>query len=451
MSNSEIVMSGYLVKQGGKIKTWRKRWFVIRGNVLYYYKKKTSKFPLGMLPLSQSVVVDYAKKRRKKFVFSVDVPNARKYFINATSETEREDWMGAISKSIKTQKLDKVSFNDFEIITVLGRGTYGKVMLVKEKNSGKRLAMKTLHKSLVADNQQISQTMSERNVLMRVNHPFMIGLKYSFQTLEKLYMVLDYAPGGEVFQHLKNAGRFAQSRACLYSAEIILGLEHLHKMDIIYRDLKPENLLLDEEGHIKITDFGLVKTDLNKKFGGKTNTFCGTPEYVAPEILKEEEYNFTVDWWSFGILLFEFLVGIPPFFSQDRQELYKKILYAELKLPFFLRDDAKDLITKLLNRDKENRFGANGAEEIKNHEFFEGVDWDKLYNKEYKPEFIPKIKEIDDITNFDDEFTNEEAVDSLPQESAVGKLTEKDFKGFTYLGTIEGISVMKNTIEKEKK
>ncbi|KAJ6230059.1 non-specific serine/threonine protein kinase [Anaeramoeba flamelloides] len=403
-----------------------------------------------MLPLTNSVIVDYAKKGRKKFVFSVNIPSARIYFISAKSEEDRDDWMKAISDTIKTQKTDKLSLKDFRVISIIGKGSDGKVTLVKELNSGQLYAMKIIKKSSVADNEQISQTMSERNVLMRVKHPFLIGLRYSFQTEEKLYMVLDYAPGGELFYHLKKSKRFPETLACLYVSEIILGLEHLHRMDVIYRDLKLENLLLDQEGHIKITDFGLVKTDLNKKFGGKTKTICGTPEYVAPEILLDEGYEFSVDWWSLGILLYEMVCGIPPFFSEDKEELYSLILDAKIKIPFYVRDSTKDLITKLLTRNPKKRLGYNGAEEIKNHEFFDGIDWEKLYNRGYTPEFIPTINKKDDLQNFDQKFTSIPiSIPNKKKKKSSKKNTQNDFQGFTYIGEIQGIEIMEQ-LDEEK-
>eukprot|EP01155_Anaeramoeba_flamelloides_P052450 Anaeramoba_flamelloidesc42753_g4_i5.p1 GENE.c42753_g4_i5~~c42753_g4_i5.p1 ORF type:complete len:243 (-),score=81.31 c42753_g4_i5:27-674(-) len=213
-------------------------------------------------------------------------------------------------------------------------------------------------------------------------------------------------------------------------------------MDVVYRDLKPENILLDKEGHIKITDFGLVKTDLNKKFGGKTNTFCGTPEYLAPEIILDIPYNETIDWWSLGILLYEMLVGTPPYYSEDHEETFELILKAKLKIPFYVEDEARDLISSLLTRNPEKRLGIKGVEEIKQHSFFSDLDWQKIYNKEYKPEFIPTIEDITDVGNFDEEFTEEKVEDSLVQVSVIGKVDQKVFEGFTYIGKIEGIGVM---------
>ncbi|KAJ3448919.1 ribosomal protein S6 KINASE [Anaeramoeba flamelloides] len=442
MNKGQIIKQGYLVKQGHVVKNWKKRWFVISGSVLSYYKSKNGKFPKGLIPLTHGITLELAKKRRKKWVFAITIPQQRTFYISAASEEERDEWMKSIQNTIKLLQTDKVSLKDFQLISVIGRGTYGKVMLVKKKDTEEVYAMKSLQKGMLADHQQISHTMSERNVLMRVNHPFLVGLQYSFQSPEKLYMVLDYVPGGELFTRISDEGRLTNKSTQLYAAEILLALDHLHKMDVVYRDLKPENILLDKEGHIKITDFGLVKTDLNKKFGGKTNSFCGTPEYLAPEIILDIPYDETIDWWSFGILLYEMLVGTPPYYSEDHEETFELILKAKLKIPFYVEDEARDLITKLLNRNHEKRLGVKGVEQIKKHEFFADLDWQKVYNKEYKPEFIPTIEDITDVGNFDEEFTEEKVEDSLVQVSVIGKVDQKVFEGFTYIGKIEGIGVM---------
>ncbi|KAJ3442547.1 non-specific serine/threonine protein kinase [Anaeramoeba flamelloides] len=443
MSNIKI-KCGYLVKQGGRIKSWKKRWFVVKDKIVYYYKTEKSQLPRGMFALTNTITLGLTKKRRKKFVFTVNIPNQRTYYISTKTEKERAEWVDFLKKEINSLNIDKVSIDDFNLLAVIGRGTYGKVMLVKKKDTSEMFAMKILQKGMLANNQQISQTMSERNVLMRLQHPFLIGLRYSFQTQEKLYMVLDYAPGGELFYHLQNNGKFTEDRTRLYAAEMVLGLEHLHKMDIIYRDLKPENLLIDEGGHIKITDFGLVKTDLSKKSGGKTNTFCGTPEYLAPEIILDNGYNKSVDWWSLGILMYEMIVGEPLFFTEELDDLYMMILRSQIKVPYSVKDEARDLILKLLDRNPTTRLGSNGSSDIKKHPFFSGLDWEKVYRKEYTPEFIPQISNEMDVTNFDEEFTEERVLDSLVKISAIGKVSETDFNGFTFLGNIEGIGLVQN-------
>ncbi|KAJ3438554.1 non-specific serine/threonine protein kinase [Anaeramoeba flamelloides] len=402
------------------------------------------KLPQGLLPLTEGITVVKTKKRWKKYVISINIPQKHSFYIAASSEKERNEWVEAITNTTKRFKVDKVSLEDFKLLSVIGRGTYGKVMLVKKKDTKKIYAMKSLQKGMLADHQQILHTMSERDVLMRVRHPFLVGLHYSFQTTEKLYMALDYAPGGELFTRISEEGKLPQDRAKLYIAEIMLALDHLHKMDVVYRDLKPENVLLDQEGHIKITDFGLVKTDLNKKFGGKTSTFCGTPEYLAPEIILDTPYDEIVDWWSLGILLYEMLTGSPPFYSEDIEEVFEMIVREKLKIPFYIEDEARDLIEKLLDRNPLTRLGVKGFEQIQKHPFFNDINWKKVYNREYTPIFIPKIEDITDVGNFDLEFTEEKVEDSLVKVSVIGKVNEEAFDGFTFMGRVDGIGVLNN-------
>ena len=229
---------------------------------------------------------------------------------------------------------------------VVGKGSFGKVMQVRMKKTGKIYAMKMLSKQHIVENNEIEHTMSERAILEKIHHPFLVNLNYSFQTEDKLYFILDFVNGGELFYHLQKEKRFSFERARFYAAEILLGLEALHNAGIIYRDLKPENLLLNSDGHICITDFGLSKQGLNTP-NDKTDTFCGTPEYLAPEILLGQGYGKGVDWWSFGSLLYEMLTGLPPFYSQDVQEMYRKIINDKLSFPSYVNEVSQDLIARV--------------------------------------------------------------------------------------------------------
>jgi len=237
--------------------------------------------------------------------------------------------------------------------------------------------------------------------------------------------------GGELFFHLKNERRFSESRARMYTAEIALGLGHLHSRNIIYRDLKPENILLDSAGHIRLTDFGLSK---RYEDGAQAQTFCGTPEYLAPEVITGVGHGKEVDWWSLGILLFEMLVGLPPFYSENVNLMYEFIQKAELRVPSFVHQNAKVIITGLLQRDPTRRLGhgPRDVEEIKECAFFDPIDWDTLYNRQIQPEFVPKVKSSSDTSNFDAEFTSEPVVDSVVPPSAISASKGADFTGFTY-------------------
>ncbi len=226
---------------------------------------------------------------------------------------------------------------------MIGQGSFGKVLQVRKKDTGEIFAMKVLDKSKIIEQNEVSHTMAERNILTRLKHPFLVNLNFSFQTKEQLFFILDYVNGGELFFHLQQERKFSEDRVRFYAAEILLALEHLHLSGVVYRDLKPENLLLMDTGHIVLTDFGLAKEGMFS-YDSKTDTFCGTPEYLAPEILLNNGYGKAVDWWSYGCLIFEMSSGLPPFYSQDVQEMYKRILNDKLSFSKEHSQDARDLV-----------------------------------------------------------------------------------------------------------
>jgi len=303
-------------------------------------------------------------------------------------------------------------------------------MQVRKKDDDKIYAMKVLRKEAIVARKQVAHTMAERNILKKITHPFIVTLHYAFQTDDKLYMILDYVNGGELFFHLKKEGKFSEARVRFYVAEISAALQHLHSLDIVYRDLKPENILLDAEGHIRITDFGLSK-EINPEEG--TQTFCGTPEYLAPEVLKGQPHGTAVDWWSLGTLMYEMLTGLPPYYSQNVNIMYQKILTADLRFPNFMSVEAQSLLTGFLTRDPEQRLGTDTTDQnvLRNHPFFKGLDWDKLLKREIAPPFRPKVKSSSDITQIDPVFTQEEAVDSVV-DSKLGNIPNNTFENFTY-------------------
>ncbi|KAA0151681.1 hypothetical protein FNF29_04367 [Cafeteria roenbergensis] len=312
--------------------------------------------------------------------------------------------------------------SDFALLKVLGRGSFGKVMLVKKHEGGHVYAMKVLQKEHIRKRKQVANTKTERDILVRVRHPFIVGLKYAFQTADKLYFVMDYCPGGELFFHLGRQGSFHEGRAKFYTAQILLALEHLHSLGVVYRDLKPENVLLDAHGNVKITDFGLSKAGVTGSAAGATS-FCGTPEYLPPEVVKRLEYGTAADWWSLGALLHEMLTGWPPFFSQDRAELFRRIAGEELVLPEGLTPEAADLLRRLLHKDPLRRLGSvGGAAGIRAHPFFAGVDWEALYDCRIPAPWTPRIDRVDDVQFFDKEFTGKPAVLSPPPPEAAGVL-----------------------------
>lgn len=299
---------------------------------------------------------------------------------------------------------------DFQILRLIGKGTFGQVYQVRKKDTGRIYAMKVLSKKVIVQKKEVAHTVGERNILVRTatsESPFIVGLKFSFQTPSDLYLVTDYMSGGELFWHLQKEGRFDEKRAKFYIAELILAIEHLHKNDIVYRDLKPENILLDANGHIALCDFGLSKANLTKN--DTTNTFCGTTEYLAPEVLLDEQgYTKMVDFWSLGVLVFEMCCGWSPFYAEDTQQMYKNIAFGKVRFP---RDtlslEGRNFVKGLLNRNAKHRLGANDdAEELKRHPFFNDVDWEALAKKVITPPFKPSLKSDTDVSYFDPEFTN---------------------------------------------
>lgn len=327
-----------------------------------------------------------------------------------------------------------LTIDDFELITVIGKGSFGKVMQVRKRDTMRIYALKTIRKAHIVDRKEITHTLAERLVLARVNNPFIVPLKFSFQSEQKLYLVLAFVNGGELFHHLQREQRFNEERSRFYSAELLLALEHLHELDVVYRDLKPENILLDYTGHIALCDFGLCK--LNMKDSDTTNTFCGTPEYLAPEILNGQGYNKVIDWWTLGVLLYEMLSGLPPFYDEVTDKMYQKILTDPLVFGPDIGSEARSILTSLLNRDPIKRLGVNGAEEIKKHPFFEKhIDFKRLLQKKIQPPFKPSVSSPVDVSNFDTVFTTEAPIDSYVDGSHLSSTVQAQFAGFSYDGS----------------
>jgi serine/threonine protein kinase len=329
---------------------------------------------------------------------------------------------------------EKVTKDDFELMTVIGKGSFGKVMQVRKKDDGRVFAMKVLRKEAIIARKQVAHTKAEKSILQKIQHPFIVRLHYAFQTKDKLYMILDYINGGELFFHLKKEGRFPENRVKFYAAEIVCAMSHLHSLGIVYRDLKPENILLDSDGHICITDFGLSK-EIKEEEG--THTFCGTPEYLAPEVLKGQGHGIAVDWWSLGTLIYEMLTGLPPFYSQNINIMYQKILNGELRFPSYVSPEAQSLLEGLLTRDVDKRLGSgkSGSEDVKRHPFFSGLDWNMLEKKQIDPPFKPKVKSDTDTTQIDPQFTAEKPQDSLVETTLSDTMMKENFVGFTYVAS----------------
>uniref|UniRef100_A0A4W6EDJ1 protein kinase C n=1 Tax=Lates calcarifer TaxID=8187 RepID=A0A4W6EDJ1_LATCA len=328
---------------------------------------------------------------------------------------------------------------DFKLIAVLGRGHFGKVLLSEYKRTGSLYAIKALKKGDIVARDEVESLMCEKRIFETVNgshHPFLVNLFACFQTPEHVCFVMEYTAGGDLMMHI-HADVFSEPRAVFYSACVVLGLQFLHDQKIVYRDLKLDNLLLDTEGFVKIADFGLCKEGMG--FGDRTSTFCGTPEFLAPEVLTDTSYTRAVDWWGLGVLIYEMLVGESPFPGDDEEEVFDSIVNDEVRYPRFLSTEAIGIMRRLLRRNPERRLGSGekDAEEVKKQPFFKSMDWEALLQRKILPPFVPTIVNKEDVSNFDTEFTAEPPALTPPRERRTLSRKEQDFfKDFDYVSDL---------------
>uniref|UniRef100_A0A8C1SYF9 Protein kinase C n=1 Tax=Cyprinus carpio TaxID=7962 RepID=A0A8C1SYF9_CYPCA len=349
--------------------------------------------------------------------------------LNTLSKRKSQGILVLLNNSMKTIQ---PTLEDF--LQVLGKGSFGKVMLARLKSDHRVFAVKMLKKDVILQEDDVEATMIEKRVLTLAHqHPFLTQLYYCFQTAERLFFVMEFVNGGDLMFHIQKCRRFDEPRARFYAAEIISALMFLHSKGIIYRDLKLDNILLDRDGHCKLADFGMCKEDIRE--GKLTSTFCGTPDYIAPEIILEEPYGVSVDWWALGVLVYEMLSGHAPFEAETEDELFECILKDEIIYSSWLSNEAEDILRGLLSRDPSCRLGCmdrdGGEEAITAHSFFTGLDWEKLNRREITPPFTPRIDSIEDVNNFDPDFTQEEPC-LTPIEDSLFPFHQEDFKDFTY-------------------
>ena len=359
---------------------------------------------------------------RKKFFFSLansTVTQRRKLFEEYLNTLltfrprpfDLNDFLELDKHTTRTGVTDgqKLSVDDFELIKVLGKGSFGKVYLVRLLSDGEIFAMKVLKKQDVKKRKQVEHTNTERRIMggLGMDHPFIVTLRYAFQTDDKLFMVTEYCRGGELFFHLKKFRTFNEDMVRFFSAEIVCALDHLHSNHVVYRDLKPENVLLDQDGHVKITDFGLSRDNVFTDHGA--TTFCGTPEYLSPEMILHRKtksgYGTSVDWWSLGTLMYEMFTGWPPFYNKNLRTMCENILNKPLTFEdkFHLSGASKSVMAGMLERNLQKRLGSGtlGINGVKEHPFFAKIDWKLLLLRQIKPPFKPTVKSDTDVTNFD--------------------------------------------------
>uniref|UniRef100_A0A8C3UZ58 Protein kinase C iota type n=1 Tax=Catharus ustulatus TaxID=91951 RepID=A0A8C3UZ58_CATUS len=340
-----------------------------------------------------------------------------------------------------------LGLQDFDLLRVIGRGSYAKVLLVRLKKTERIYAMKVVKKELVNDDEDIDWVQTEKHVFEQAsNHPFLVGLHSCFQTESRLFFVIEYVNGGDLMFHMQRQRKLPEEHARFYSAEISLALNYLHERGIIYRDLKLDNVLLDSEGHIKLTDYGMCKEGLRP--GDTTSTFCGTPNYIAPEILRGEDYGFSVDWWALGVLMFEMMAGRSPFDivgSSDNPDqntedyLFQVILEKQIRIPRSLSVKAAGVLKSFLNKDPKERLGCHpqtGFADIQGHPFFRNVDWDLMEQKQVVPPFKPNISGEFGLDNFDSQFTNEPVQLTPDDDDIVKKIDQSEFEGFEYINPL---------------
>lgn len=378
------------------------RFAVINGMTLIFYKDDSRQKIDFTFEITPDVVIDIN-----------DVKNNHKFTITTKNSsitccTEDTDklmrWILAIRGCTFCTK--KISMNDFNIISVIGRGFSGKVMLCENKKNGELLAIKSVQKWKLAESKKVQTILIERSILEQVNFPFIVSMKFAFQTEKNFYLGIEYIPGGELFNHMKNMKKLQISEVKLYIAEIALALNYLHNHGIIYRDLKAENILIGKDGHIKLTDFGL------SKICESTSTFCGTIEYLSPETVLHNSYGQQIDWWGLGVLTFELIFGYTPFFDPSRVRLFNNIVKNPPKFPKIADPEVVEFINFVLVKDPKKRPGFH---EIRRHSFFKEIDFEKVLKKEYSPVFIPNVQDKTSISNFDEEFTNENPDDSVAE------------------------------------
>lgn len=461
-----VVKEGLLLKKGEFIQNWRPRWFVLRSDGSFRgYKQKPvegdGEIPINVFEVQRSDITpinpkdEKSPKKGEKYGFSVrfmqltriierdfhtDTREERDAWIAAYQDVKKKYESEAAAASViertramsfldprKPQPCD-IGLDDFNMLKVLGKGTFGKVLLVRQKSTSQVFAMKVLRKDVVLAKGELAHTLTENNVLAKCSHPFLTSLKYSFQTPDHLCFVMEYVNGGELFMHLRKSKIFSEERVCFYGAEIALAITYMHENGIVYRDLKLENILLDSEGHIKITDFGLSKEEM--AFGATTTTFCGTPEYLAPEVLEDSEYGRAVDWWGLGVIMYEMMSGKLPFSAPpgDWDRLFQAVLTQEIVYPATMSPAAKDLLSKLLVRDPRGRLGGGlrDGRDVLEHPFFTSIDLARLRHRELPAPFVPAVASETDTSNFDPYFTREPVRLTPPDASAFSRDEKED-------------------------
>lgn len=346
----------------------------------------------------------------------------------------KEKSQGSFSTQISLKNTD-ISLSDFTFIKLLGSGASGRIFLVQKKSSSNYYAMKAMKKQEISKKKHQEYAFNELKILQKNECPYICSLKYSFQTQDFLYLAMDFLAGGDLFFHLRQENAFPEEKARRYTCEILCALEYLHENGVIYRDLKPENVLFDSKGHVRLVDFGLAKC-----CDGRGNSLVGTPEYVAPEVLLKKKYDFAVDYWNLGCVLFEMLVGRPPFVEKNLHEVLKSIVNKELELPSGLSKEAGEVLNGLLEKDPKKRLRAPALKKLG---FFEGIDWEIIRKGEGTVPFVPELENELDLRYFEKKYVEDEVIWKEDEEASSQNLYEY-YMNFSYKHRMESVGEREN-------
>jgi serine/threonine protein kinase len=419
MTDEVPSFSGLLKRRGAFFGIWSTCDCEIIGYDLLIKRNETANKAerrIKLRPETQVIPLDDTQPR-----FQVVSPNDQPIMLAAPSKDVMMEWI--VSLRAASLQYISMTMDAFNIISVIGRGSFGKVMLCEHRENRQLFAIKSVHKDRLIRSQQVHTVLFERKILGKISHPFIVALCFAFQTPTKFYLGLEYLPGGELFHHFRDKTKLDMEAARYYICEIALALDYLHSQGIVYRDLKPENILLGEDGYIKLTDFGL-----SKEIDCETATFCGTHEYMAPEIVRREPYGFKIDWWALGILSYELLFGKTPFANQNRSRMFGDIQSRAPTFPEHTDPNIVHFISGLLDKNPKTRFAFR---QLAAEPFFRGVPFDDLLHKKVRMKFAPRVRNAKVPVHFDTQFTNESAMDSVgtPPPDA------PDFDGFSFIET----------------
>lgn len=422
-SSYSVNLSGWLFKKGKLLRLWKKYYVQLHNSELIIRRNEYETKARHQYTVNKDTDIKLVKNGNHAEI-QIKTKTNKIVCLSSKEEESLNKWFNAL-KSI-TYSSALLSMDDFEVVSVIGRGHFGKVVLAKRKTTGDFCAIKSIKKKCLIDRAQLSLIVSERNTLTKISHPFVVNILFAFQTWSKFYIGMEYVPGGDLIGLMRRVGKLSMNDVIIYAGEVALALEFIHSKEIVYRDLKPENLVINSDGHLKLADFGLSKDISESKL---TNTFCGTSEYMAPEMLFKKFYDYSVDWWAFGILVYEMIFDATPFHSELKDSTFSKIKYADPTYPEGTDPNIISFINGFLEKDPHKRTKYS---DVENHPFWQGLTREDILSKKRSPQFIPIMGKSISTEYFDSKFTEENPFESV----AEPMLDDNDiFFGFSYMGS----------------